>query len=75
MGRIGALPSPRFDEAALLEAGEQGFEQHILGVARNEPCAKLREHREIKASIFSFEAKGILPIQTSAYGMSGLPIG
>jgi hypothetical protein len=52
MGCIGALPPPSFDEAALFEAGEHGFEQQILRVASNEPCTKLREHREIKASIF-----------------------
>jgi hypothetical protein len=62
-------------EAALFEAGEHGFEQQILRVASNEPCAKLREHREIKASIFSLQAKRVLPIQTSAHGMGSLPIG
>ena len=46
-----ALPPPSFDESSLFEAGEHGLEEQILSVASNEPCAKFREDRKIKASI------------------------
>jgi hypothetical protein len=62
-------------ETSLLEASEHGVEQERLRIAFDESRAELPEHGKIKASVFSFKAKSILPIQMSTHGMSRLPIG
>jgi hypothetical protein len=71
-GRLKVLDHRDFRQAL---AVKHGLEQQILLLAFDEPRAKLREDGKIKASILSFEAKGLLPIQTSPHGMSCLAIG
>jgi hypothetical protein len=51
MGGIGSMSASGFEESALLEAGEYGFEQLILHLPFNQPGAKLTENGKIKALI------------------------
>jgi hypothetical protein len=44
VGAVGALPAPRPDQAARLEALEHGVQQQVLRPARDEAGAELGEH-------------------------------
>ncbi len=65
MRRVGALPAPGLQQAALLQAREERITQYVLGMAREEPGAKLAQHGSIKAGVLSGQRSGILPINAA----------
>src|SRR5580692_9986366 len=75
MRRIGSLSSSWFDNPQMYETSEKIIEEQSFGIACNQTRAEFAEHRMIKARIVEFQAQHILPIDASADGIGGLPIG
>jgi hypothetical protein len=59
----------------LLEEREHRCQKLFFGMALDQSCAELAQHRSIKARVGEFESQGILPSDATAHRICGLPIG
>ena len=73
--QISALPTSGFDHSEFRESGQQQIQDLFLQPVIDEPLSKPRQHRVIESWISQFQAQGVLPVDPTPYGVSGLPIG
>jgi hypothetical protein len=59
MGRIRALTATSTEQPSLSAGGEEGLKQEVLGIALNEACTELAQHRGVKTSILKWEGKQV----------------
>jgi hypothetical protein len=75
VGGIRALGPTRFEETPIDKQGEHLGQEVLFRPTRDQPGPKLAQDRKIEASIGEFQPSGLLPINASPYGISGLSIG
>jgi hypothetical protein len=75
MRRVGALPAPFADQSAFPASFQGGVEELLFGLAVDQAGAVLAEHGVVKAGIGQFQAQGVLPVDSTTDGISGLAIG
>lgn len=65
----------RFEQPELAESLEQHVQQEPLGIALDQPTAKLTQHGVVEPSVFQLEPEGVLPIDPCANRFGRLAIG
>ena len=74
-GGISALPTSGLDHSEFAEPGQQQVQDLLLQPVIDESLSEPRQHRVIESRISQFQAQGVLPVDPTPYGVSGLPIG
>ena len=75
MGRVGALPAPRSDQPEFAASVQEGVQELLFGLARDQAGAELAQDGVIEAGVGQFQAEGVLPVDAAADGVGGLAIG
>jgi hypothetical protein len=74
MGGVGALAAAHLEEAAFTYPGQQGVEQQLFGVPRQQPRPELAQHGMVEARVGQLQAKDIFPINAAAHRIGRLAV-
>lgn len=75
MGRISPLGASRLDPAACFAGGQEGIQEPLGCVMREQTVAKIVQQGKVKAWVVPVEAEGLLPIHTAPHGIRRLAVG
>jgi hypothetical protein len=75
VGRVGALPAARLEQAEFLAAFEQLVQQPLLGTALDEAGAELAQHGGVEAGIGQLQPEDVLPVDPGAHRLGGPSVG
>ena len=64
MGGVGALLSPRFEQAQPLAALQELVEEELFGAARQQAVPEFAQGRKVEPRIGELETQEILPVDT-----------
>jgi hypothetical protein len=75
MSGIGALPTSGLDYAEFGEPGQQQVQNLLFQSMIDQPLPEPGQHRVIEPRISQLQTQGVLPVDSTPYGVRGLPIG
>src|SRR5437868_730078 len=74
MCRVRSLSSSLFEPPSLFAQRQHCLQEAFFSSQCHQACAKLAQNGVVKSCIGQFQAQAILPIEPTAYGISGLAI-
>ena len=75
MGRVGALPAARLEQAPRLARLQQLVQQPLLGAAHEQAGAELAQHRVVEAGVGQLKAEQVFPVDPGPHRLGRLPVG